>query len=380
MGKRVIITCFTVIFVLGCDETSGPGPESDQGMDQAQSADQADLSEHDLSGPPIPLDEPGPFRVGYRELEHTYEVLPGEPRTIAVHVWYPSNDADGTSPRYLGLFRDDVSMIEASLAPPLGARYPVHVHSHGDQGYGGTSSRIFHHFVSHGWVVIAPDHTGNTLTGNIQPRPIPLYHWRAADVRASLDFADSLSNDPLSGLLNTEKVILSGHSFGGFTSWPLVGATWRIGALEERCESAGNPEYPCTPELLDAFGIGHRDERIVASVSLAGRLDDGFFEPNLESIAVPVLSMTGTEDQIGQTEQWDRIEGIDYTWIDIEGACHQTFALGGCPILSTEEGDSLVNLYMLAFAIKHVLQVTDARVEDLLNGDEVPALVRFQKK
>jgi hypothetical protein len=360
---------------LGCEETHEANP-SDMDTDVGDMGSDVDF---DMAPTARELGLPGEFNVGYRNLEFTYDTLPGSSRTITVHIWYPTQDLDGVNPRYINVFPDPVSLVDATLAETSG-QFPLHVSSHGDRGFGGSSSRIFHHFASHGWVVIAPDHQGNMLNDNIQPRPIPLYHWRATDISASLDFMEGLQGDDLSGKVDTSRVLLSGHSYGGFMCWPLSGASWNMEQVRTACEDAGNPEYPCTEELFARFEEGHRDPRIVAAIPMAGVISETWFGNGFESVEIPIMAMSGTEDPIGQQEQWDRVNGVDFTWLDLEGACHQSWALGGCQALPDEEGDPLINRYALAFGMRHVTGDDAADVRSILEGEEIPAKVQFLKK
>lgn len=362
---------------LGCDETQSTGP-TDLGADVGDMAPDSNTSDMDEVARELGL--PGEFNVGYRQMEFTYETLPLETRTLTLHIWYPTNDATGANPKYINVFPDPVSLVDASLAESSKGQYPLHVSSHGDRGFAGSSSRVFHHFASHGWVVVAPDHKGNMLNDNIQPRPVPLYHWRATDIIASLDFVADLQNDPLAGKVDTSRVLLSGHSYGGFMCWPLSGTSWNMAQVNSQCEEAGNPDFPCSAELLARFEAGHHDARIVAAIPMAGVVSEAWFGDGFESVRIPMMAMSGTEDPIGQQEQFDRVYGLDLTWIDIEGACHQSWALGGCQELPNEEGDPIINRYALAFGLRHVLGDDAPDVQAILDGEEVPSKVQFLKK
>src|SRR5262249_21148741 len=153
-----------------------------------------------------------PFHVGYRSWTVTYNApAQADPRTITVDVWYPTLDADGPHPVYLKLFEDDDVIEGASLAPPVDpSGYPVHVYSHGSYGFGGTSSDLMHYFASHGWVAVAPNHTGNTLGIPNDKEPITIYYLRSTDVTATLDYLEKLdASDPLAKKLKTKHVLLS---------------------------------------------------------------------------------------------------------------------------------------------------------------------------
>ena len=116
---------------------------------------------------------PGPFNAGHRTAEVTYQSLSvGTERTIEYHIWYPTEAKEGEEVYYAEIFIDEEALGQAALAPPVsGDTYPLHVHSHGNLGYAGSSPHLMRHFATHGWVVVAPSHKGNTIIDNISPRP-----------------------------------------------------------------------------------------------------------------------------------------------------------------------------------------------------------------
>ena len=95
-------------------------------------------------------------------------------------------------------------------------------------------------FASHGWVVIAPDHTGNTFSDHRDPLPSSHFIARPRDIGALLDALDSLpADDPLSGVVDTGRVVLSGHSFGAYTTWSAAGAAFDMDRIREACQGGG---------------------------------------------------------------------------------------------------------------------------------------------
>ena len=84
-----------------------------------------------------------------------------------------------------------------------------------------------------------------------------------------------------------------------------------------------------------------------------------------------MLFFSGTEDSVGQDNQFDQMGAIDFTWVELEGGCHQTFALGACDTLDTELGFQVVQSLALAFARITVLGDTSPRSAELLSGEEM---------
>lgn len=335
-----------------------------------------------------PVDQIGPFNVGYRTWVHTYQPdgIAGA-RDIRLNIWYPTLDKEGPHPYYLTIFEDNDVFEGASLAPPMEpAGYPVHVHSHGHSGWGGTSSDLMRYFASHGWVAIAPDHTGNLLPDNNTKTGVSMHFLRPMDISASLDALEALATgDPLAGKCRTEKVIMSGHSRGTVTTWATGGATLDTDWIQTECDSGTAYPEPCTPAEIAIFKAGLGDPRIAAGLPMAGGVgkdEPGWFGfTGYDAVKKPYMLMSGTDDPVGAENVFARVTAIDFTWLDFEGGCHQLFALGGCEKFPQAEGYALVNTYALAFAERHILGDMSAKVAGILDGSEVlSAKVHYMHK
>ena len=255
-------------------------------------------------------------------------------------------------------------------------------HSHGYQGFAGNSSFLMRWFASHGWVVVAPDHVGNTLTTHVDPLPTGHYLWRPLDISAALDAVES---DPTFGpVVNTQRVPISGHSFGAYTTWASAGATFDLAVIAQRCADEEMPAGGCTLADETAFEDPVADPRVVASIPLAGTYRDEWFGVDgFATVQGPVLSITGSEDgPEGNAQQWDDLSGglVDVTWVDVQGGCHQLSGFGGCEHIEDDEGFPIVAAYALAFARAHALGDDTAEVVDILSGAvDVSPLVSFAR-
>lgn len=327
-----------------------------------------------MVGDPATLDPrvKGPLRTGYRQLSITY-TPPGAsaPRTIPVHVWYPTWALSGPGVTYMRLVMDRESFRDAPPAPPIHAGgYPVHVFSHGDRGFGGTTAFLARYFASHGWVTVAPDHVGNLLSDTPSPRPYALYHLRSRDVSAALDTLDMLpANDPLKqmGALVTSRTVLSGHSFGTHTVWTSAGAIFDVERIRPNCTAAN----ACTDADMTAFArTDYRDARFVAGIPMAGSINRALFGPMGHSsvTSFPLLAMSGSADPVGADAQFDTTAPLPLTWIDIRGACHQFFAIGACADIPDADQDRIVGAWALAFARRHVLDDRSMLVQTVIDG------------
>jgi predicted dienelactone hydrolase len=372
---------FCLALTVACTEAAPP--PADSAVDAPLDAASLDAPAADVAAESpfvLPADVPtigdprtwdarqrGPFRVGHRILSTTYTPRGATaPRTIALHVWYPTHALDGPHPVYQRAFRDNESISDAPLAPTAhGAMYPVQVYSHGDRGFPATSHFLMRFFATHGWVSIAPEHVGNTLADTPMPRRFDIYHLRAQDVRASLDRLAALpAGDPLVGRCDTRRVVLSAHSFGAHTVWSVAGATYDLPVARMRC----TPEVSCTDADLEVLRMGGRDERVVAAIPMAGSIDRSLFGPEgHRSVRIPLLAMSGTADRVGADTQFASTAPVDLTWIDVRGGCHQYFALGGCPDIPDSFQDTILSAWSMAFARRHVLNDDDATVRGILD-------------
>jgi dienelactone hydrolase len=166
----------------------------------------------------------GPYGVGVQVLRMAKDSVytPGTERVLETHVWYPAaRDAGPIDARYRAVLD---APLDASGGP-----YPVLVFSHGSCGYPTQSLFLTPLLASRGYVVIAPSHPGNTILefpacGGIAAQAASA-NERPADVIYALDqmlAAGADAESPFFGALDTDRIGMSGHSFGGFTTYLAV--------------------------------------------------------------------------------------------------------------------------------------------------------------
>lgn len=190
----------------------------------------------------------GPFEAGVRTIQMTKQsvVDPSQPRVLDVVVWYPTAAGSGPiNPSMQGVIDAPVDLS--------GGPYPVLLFSHGSCGYPLQSTFLLPLIASRGYVVIAPPHPGNTIfefpTCGTPQAQVPSAAERPQDMIFALDqmlAASADTNSPFAGALDSTRIGMSGHSFGGFTTFLVTNMDSRI--------KVAIPMAPATP-LNGAFHV-----------------------------------------------------------------------------------------------------------------------------
>ena len=188
--------------------------------------------------------------------------------------------------------------------------------------------------------------------------------FRPLDVRAGVD-----TNALLGGMVDTSKTVLSGHSRGAFHLGKPGCALW-LSSVEQMCSTGEHLDGDvCTADEVAMFQDDLSDTRVVATIPLDGTIRREWFGDSGEtSVRGPVLYFSPSDSQ-GSQSQYDALGDIDFRWVTIDGACHQSFATGECPDLDGQEGFQIVNSMALAFARITVLGDSSSEASAVLNGD-----------
>lgn len=296
------------------------------------------------------------------------------PRPVPVHLWYPTAATTGTGAVHLGLVPDADSLVGAPpTAPPAGCRRPLVVYSHGYQAWGGNATALLRAFVARGYIAAAPDHTGNTLTDNVEPKEPTWPLSRLADIRATLDHLAALpAGHPLAGHVDPSRVLVLGHSMGGQTAWLLSGVSFDAAAVDAACAERG-----CTADERAAFDAAPGDARVVGIVPLAGDAGRLVADASLAALPVPALYVTGTADFDG-APMVARTAGADVTWAEVEGGCHESFTSSpvACSTLPAADAFTITATLAQAFALRVLRGQSGPGIDDVLRGEAAvhPAL------
>jgi predicted dienelactone hydrolase len=218
----------------------------------------------------------------------------------------------------------------------------VAVISHGAFGSPREMNWLGYALASQGWVVVGVAHYGESWVygpENIDPSVAMRFWQRPQDVSFAID---SLSTEGLFNTsLKTDKVIMLGHSSGGFTSLALAGATLEAGKSEAYCASEKakddkgcdygqqSKRKPMSEEMLKKIGLLQEqmlDERVAAVIALDPALGHAVSEQSLESIKVPTLVVGSIENDFlpytAHSKYYaDHIQGAKLVGIE-QGAGH----------------------------------------------------------
>jgi pimeloyl-ACP methyl ester carboxylesterase len=197
-------------------------------------------------------------------------------RLLPIEVWYPATDAqrgrdvaEGSRDCY-ELLPGFPAVTQDAVrdAAPRSGSYPLVLFSHGFGGHRRQSTFLCTHLASHGYVVAAVDHTGNTVVDVMQmmleaqsgatglealdslPRFIDA---RPADVAFMLDqlLADAVPE--VAALIDPTRIGMAGHSFGGWTTLMVAARERRVRAALPLAPAGGPiPALPNNP-LVDAL-------------------------------------------------------------------------------------------------------------------------------
>ncbi|UCE86319.1 MAG: dienelactone hydrolase family protein [Deltaproteobacteria bacterium] len=308
----------------------------------------------------------GPWAVGRTTFAITDPARNDRP--LQIDAWYPVDPVDATAPPSVYELIGGIGILsEVALdAPPVSSQgpFPMIVFSHGSGGVRFQSFFLTESLASHGFVVVAPDHTGNTALDSIFGTQDPfevIAVNRPADVSFLIDTmlaknADAL--DPFRGAIDASRIGVSGHSFGGFTALAVA----------------------------SGFGPVPADSRVRAIVPISPA-SSILSDAALASIEVPAMLLSGTADittpiDPQTTRPFALLSSQPLYRVDIVDAGHNSFtetcaileallgvgippeilgflidaAAEGCApeLIPIDEAHRIAQLYAVAFFQRHV--------------------------
>jgi predicted dienelactone hydrolase len=262
--------------------------------------------------------QPGPYKVGVQTITITDAA---RNRPLTVDVWFPlTAGVEGALHEYTlvpGSFYRSPAAISATPTDAAGdGPFPLVVYSHGSGGIRYVASYYTEMIASHGYIVVAPDHTGNTATDRIAGSgtefDVTAFN-RPNDVKVVIDAMVDPANaeaGAFAALVDPERIAVTGHSFGGFTSLAVAsGYTNSLGTF------AADPRVDAIIPLAPASGTG--DGRLLSDADLA-------------AIKIPTMLIVGTDDKTTPvdpniTRAWAHFSSSTLYRIELVAAEHQSF-------------------------------------------------------
>ena len=169
--------------------------------------------------------------------------------------------------------------------PGHGKDFPLLLFSHGNWSDADAYDHLVEHWVSHGYVVLAPEHLdccsmAQGIFNSLRYGQLGLIEGRTQDLGRLLDnlaTIEELAGIP-GGMIDHDRVAATGHSFGGWSAQQLGGA-----------------------EVYDPDGetfLQRRDPRVqaVVAVSPPGPMFDTIVSESWKAQDTPTLATTGTWD------------------------------------------------------------------------------------
>jgi predicted dienelactone hydrolase len=266
--------------------------------------------------------------------------------------------------------------------PVASGKFPVIVFSHGAGGSQNCCEELTRHWASYGYITIQPTHADSALQRrsagdeNVRfaqavrealQRPA-LWEERPLDVSAVIDaLADIAKRVPvLTGKIDSQRIGVGGHSMGSFTAEAIAGAL---------------VAFPGKP----ATSFADPRAKAILCLSPQGPGQFGLTDKSFQSLTIPYLGITGSEDNLGMlaTSSWHKLpfelspHGNKYH-LFIAGANHMSFISSHTQLPSNSDRGEAILRYTnsAALAFWDAYLKTDGNAKKYLRSD---ALTIFSK-
>jgi len=191
-------------------------------------------------------------------------------RTLPTQVWYPAAATTVVAPFPISELEDEPNRTAyadllaaadpacptrtasaARDAVPAAGRFPLIAFSHCHECTRWSAETIAERLASHGFVVVAVDHTGNTLWNQLAKDGLPLstatLAVRVADLELAIDAMLSGAKGvpvDLAAAVDPERLGVMGHSFGAVTIGKVTQDDARVDAALALAAPMENPLLP----------------------------------------------------------------------------------------------------------------------------------------
>lgn len=268
---------------------------------------------------------PGPWTAASTSVE----IVGATGVSLPVQIWYPTLSTSGDTILYDGLL---AGAALDGAAPDCAEVHPVVAFSHGSGGIRWQSPFFGEHLASHGWIVVAPDHIGNTFLddGSVAWDEIALR--RPQDLADAVDwlFSESGSGGSYENCADpSDGYAVVGHSFGGYTTYVAAGAVLTYNRQD--------------------YHLG--DDRVWAGVAWAPWDFEGGIADGAAAITVPMATLGGTLDETltwaSQENLHNHLTTTPRALGEFPNAGHFSFSPVACDLAGTQGdgcGDGFIDL------------------------------------
>lgn len=304
----------------GADGATGDVAAADASQDAANAGDSA-----------ADVAKPTSYPIGVLDMETKG---PGG-RTLQITVWFPAAaNAAGTPAKYmLGQVPSPRGAQTGVAAAP--GPFPLVAFSHGNSGVRDQSFFLCEELAARGYVVAAPDHTGNTFLDFDQSMIAAMAFLRPKDITATIDrVLKPEANDPkwLTGLIDEKRIGVSGHSFGGYTSLAVAGAHLQPPPQFMPDCSKAKPDDLLCQEIKAAGPLPWdlSDKRVKIAVPLAHCLTQAFEPGSLKKMNGPVMLQAATGDKtcdpVAEAQATYKLLGSPKSLVVLQGGDHFSYS------------------------------------------------------
>ncbi|MEM6311342.1 MAG: hypothetical protein AAF754_14970 [Pseudomonadota bacterium] len=182
--------------------------------------------------------------------------MPHHDKTAEVAIWYPGAGGKETTFAENPVFNGVQVAIGAEMVP---GDYPVVLFSHGMGGTHRAQAWLARALAEKGAIVVAVNHPNTTWRDLDMAEGVK--HWtRAQDMSVALD---ALMADPaFAGQIDTDRIMASGFSFGGWTALALGGMTANHAGIVETCAAHIDDMVACDILMSERVNMPGQDPAI----------------------------------------------------------------------------------------------------------------------
>ena len=277
----------------------------------------------------------GPYGIGVTTVTW-YDKSRGD-RPITTEIWYPASVPEGEEGEYY--YHLGYGIASRDAVPVEGETYPLIVFSHGAGAMRFQSIFYCEQLASQGYVVVAPDHYGNTFYSYDAQLTLNSPIDRPLDVTYVIDSVLDLSASrtfPVPGTVDKTRIGMTGHSFGAYTTLVISGALIDINAAEAGCAQGDSTACGAVAYAEQLYGpldfrwLDLSDPRVSVGIPQAPGIYSYFGEEGLANVFTDTCEMAAGNDGIlaWEEEAWPIYQALpsDKILLTLEGRGHYVYS------------------------------------------------------